>query len=383
MPSNPSGRHSSESLSDADLAQLHLDGHDQAFGELCTRYRPKLVAVLAARYHNLALAEDIAQDALLRAMERLNTYDSSQPFWPWLRTVAINIATDRFRREQRVSLRADPQPACALDPSDAVNERRIVGEALLELPERQRHALVLTYVEGWPAEQAAARMNITRNAFDQLLHRARGRLRLAYLAIEPETTRRTRMLIWPVIVAWLRRVRTRAAVTAEAASAQLVPAAFVLPVLAASATIAGGFVVEGTAPERASVAFHQDAAANESAPVPPRDARPPSTSLKAERNVHEQRTSDAQAGALTQRGPRSSGDAAEPQAVTTTTETTRERNRLHQRVTIRTGPGDSTTGRESDVACDDDLGRATCDMEEAVATSTEAVLEQLPAEDDG
>ena len=94
--------------SDAPLAVRAAAGDREAFGSLIERYQAavrRLTRAVTADAHD---ADDAAQDAFLSALDRIETYDATRPFGPWLMRIATNAAIDLVRRRavRRVRARA-------------------------------------------------------------------------------------------------------------------------------------------------------------------------------------------------------------------------------------------------------------------------------------
>lgn len=178
-------------LDDAALVRRHLSGDEQAFAELYLRYHGRVLAFVRMRLRDASAAEDVAQDVLLRAHDRLHHFDVDRPLWPWLRTIASNLCVDHVRRQARqarlVDQLADSPSAPGASLAEGVAERALLQQALSEVPPRQRDALLLCYQQGFRPVDAAPRFGLGRNAFEQLLHRARRNLRKAYQQIEVTT----------------------------------------------------------------------------------------------------------------------------------------------------------------------------------------------------
>ena len=155
------------------------------------------------------LAEDVAQETLLRAYLRMDTMDFDRPLWPWLKCVAVRLVVDSKRALRRESL--DPEPA--LEPStdtfDTTVERQLLIDALRGLPVRHQVVLGLRYVEEWKSAEVGAVLGLSRVAVEQLLLRARRRLSAEYLALGGESTG-WRVVLWPVVYV-LSRIRDRSA----------------------------------------------------------------------------------------------------------------------------------------------------------------------------
>src|SRR3989449_621965 len=138
---------------EADLVARAVAGERAAFGTLVERYAGVARRVARAVLGNPEDADDAAQDAMLSALVKLEQYDARRPFGPWLLRIVANAATDRRRR--RSVRRVEPLDVglTAGGPRpDTTAERRALNErlrqALAQLPERRRMAVVLFDVEG-------------------------------------------------------------------------------------------------------------------------------------------------------------------------------------------------------------------------------------------
>ncbi len=159
-------------------------GDRLAFDALAARYLLRLRRAALRVLGDPAAAEDVAQDALLRAWVRAGTYDRAQAsVSTWLHRIAVNAAIDRVRALRPTTAVPDQlhDPAPAADLVLAGRQRsRLLAEAIATLPERQRTALALTYGEGWSGRDAARALSVSTRALEGLLHRGRKLLR-AYL----------------------------------------------------------------------------------------------------------------------------------------------------------------------------------------------------------
>jgi len=177
-----------DDVTDGVLVREHLGGDPDAFAVLHRRYFARLVAFCQGRGSAGADAEDIAQETLLSALCAAGRYQCDRPMWPWLRTIATRLLVDRADRARIVVIdltddpaalaEANPSPSL-LDDDDlrAVDERAALAEAMSHLNRRHQMALQLRYLEDWSAEATAEFLGISPNAVDQLVHRARSRLR--------------------------------------------------------------------------------------------------------------------------------------------------------------------------------------------------------------
>ena len=140
------------------------------------------------------LAEEVAQDTLLRVLDKLDTFEGRSKFTTWVQKIAVRVALTELRRKRwrEVSLEAMTGeengqgglsfladsglgPEVAAEQSDMVARvRRIILE---ELTEKQRTALVAAQIKGMPISEVASRMGMKRNALYKLMHDARLRLK--------------------------------------------------------------------------------------------------------------------------------------------------------------------------------------------------------------
>ena len=167
---------------EADLVVRAAAGDRPAFGVLVERYAGVARRVARAVLGNPEDADDAAQDAMLSALVKLDQYDPRRPFGPWLLRIVANAATDRRRR--RTVRRVEPLDVglTAGGPRpDATAERRALGErlrqALAELPERRRIAVVLFDVEGYSHAEIAGVLGIPEGTVRSEVFHARRRLR--------------------------------------------------------------------------------------------------------------------------------------------------------------------------------------------------------------
>jgi len=167
---------------DEQLALRARDGDREAFGTLISRYAASVRRVAQAVLGDPDDADDAAQDAFLAALVKLTQYDEHRPFGPWLMRIVANAATDRRRR--RAVRRAEPlaRDLRAGGPQpDVVTQRRSLGtrlrEALANLPERRRLAVVLFDVEGYSHAEIGRILNVPEGTVRSEVFQARRALR--------------------------------------------------------------------------------------------------------------------------------------------------------------------------------------------------------------
>lgn len=141
------------------------------------REHPRLVAAMTLLLDDRAVAEEVAQEALLRAASRWERVSTLASPGGWTHRVAVHLATSQLRRRAlerrtRSRFRAEEVEE-AVDSATALTVRA----ALAELSERDRRLLVLHHVLGWSAAELADHDGGTPEAMRQRLVRARAALR--------------------------------------------------------------------------------------------------------------------------------------------------------------------------------------------------------------
>ncbi len=171
-------------VSDQTLMARTVEGDHAAFDTLAARYLLRLRRAALRVLGDPAAAEDVAQDALLRAWTRARSYDPAQAaVATWLHRIAVNAAIDRVRAARpSVAVPDDLQDTAPAADTVIANQQRnrLLAEAIATLPDRQRTALALTYERGWSGQDAAQALQVSTRALEGLLHRGRKVLR-AYL----------------------------------------------------------------------------------------------------------------------------------------------------------------------------------------------------------
>jgi RNA polymerase sigma-70 factor (ECF subfamily) len=150
--------------SDARLVDAARRGDQAAFGELVLRYEQRLMRVIDRFVQDASLAEDLAQETFLKVYDRLEQFDASRRFGPWLFRVGVNLTLDYLRRKKRRgrwSLFSDrwkekaPDPAVR-DPRQQLDLQQEVQKVLQLIPEKYRTVMVLRDLEGFSTSEIAA-----------------------------------------------------------------------------------------------------------------------------------------------------------------------------------------------------------------------------------
>lgn len=169
-------------------------------GEAFAELRPELLRHCYRMLGSFAEAEDVLQEALLRAWRSRETFAGDAPLAHWLMRIATNACLNRLTRERSRTLpQLERSPASAStpiealeaatwvtpapdaqlfpDPARTLEEREAVALAFIallqRLPPKQRAVLLLKDVVGWSAEEIAASLELTLSSVNSALHRAR------------------------------------------------------------------------------------------------------------------------------------------------------------------------------------------------------------------
>jgi len=154
-------------------------GDAGAWAALVGRHLPAVTRCAAYMLGDPTEAEDVAQDTFLRLHRKLSSWEGGEDgLSSWLHRVAVNLSIDRHRAPARPVALANigdvAEPAGLDGPLD---RKRHIEAALADLPERQRAALVLVHYQGLSGCEAAAALDVSVEALESLLARARRTLR--------------------------------------------------------------------------------------------------------------------------------------------------------------------------------------------------------------
>ena len=174
---------------DAELLTAHVQGDDQAFTLLVQRHRDRLWAVALRTTGDPEEAADALQDALISAFRRADQFRGDSAVTTWLHRIVVNAALDRLRRRSvraAVPLPEEGGPGVLVDPTDHLGRREdqlAIAQALAQLPDDQREAILLVDVEGWSVDEAARQLGIPSGTVKSRCSRGRAKLaaNLAYL----------------------------------------------------------------------------------------------------------------------------------------------------------------------------------------------------------
>lgn len=167
-------------------------GDQQAFGELIELYQHKVYQICLRMIGNRQEAEDLAQEAFLRAYLNIESYNIEKKFSSWLFRIATNLTIDRLRKK-KADYYLDAEIAGAegitmyaqLAADEELPEDQVVSLELQEtiqneimrLPPKYRSAIVLKYVEDFSLKEISEILNIPVATVKTRIHRGREALR--------------------------------------------------------------------------------------------------------------------------------------------------------------------------------------------------------------
>lgn len=171
-----------------DLLEKARGGNLFAFEEIVRRHQRRVFAVAYRVLRRHDAADDVAQEAFVRAWRNLKDFDLERPFAPWVCRIAANLAVNEVRspraREQGLPEGHAETPAETADPLEGVLDqeaRRVLDAALREIPQEQRAVFVLRVFEEQSYREIAEGLGISIGTVMSRLARAREKLRLALL----------------------------------------------------------------------------------------------------------------------------------------------------------------------------------------------------------
>jgi RNA polymerase sigma-70 factor (ECF subfamily) len=181
---------SDEDTEDVRLMQLVAEGDTSAFEELIERHQALVAGTVARMLGSNSDVEDIAQQVFIRVWKSARRYVPRAKFTTWLLKITRNLVFNELRRSKRhahIPLQSEPgaeeiplkdETNPAPDASLLETElQRAIEEAIMQLPESQRMALVLRRYEQLSYEQIAEVLDLSVPAVKSVLFRARTELR--------------------------------------------------------------------------------------------------------------------------------------------------------------------------------------------------------------
>jgi len=164
-------------------------GDVAAFDQLVRRYFDRAGAIARRLMQNREDAEDLVQDAFMRALERLDSFDESRDFGPWFFRLLVNTGINARRSRSRRQMEPEPFETPSFDAlPDVLAERGEIRErfeaALATLPERQRMIIGMFEVDGFSSVEIAETLGVSPETVRWHVHQARQTLRRALAPVK-------------------------------------------------------------------------------------------------------------------------------------------------------------------------------------------------------
>ena len=173
-------------MEDGEIVRGIRGGDREGMGRLVQKYQSRLFGLVLMMVREPADAEEVTQDAFVRAYQHLDQFDETRPFYPWLAAIAVRLAQNRLHHNVRVRQRegmplesvAEPAiSAGALNTLIRDERSRDMWQAVAALPSGERTAVILYYREEMSVGDVARALGVTAGTIKTLLFRARRHLR--------------------------------------------------------------------------------------------------------------------------------------------------------------------------------------------------------------
>jgi RNA polymerase sigma-70 factor, ECF subfamily len=167
-------------------------GDQNAYAEIVEIYKNKVYQLCYRMLGNRHEAEDVAQEAFIRAYVNIHTYNPNMKFSSWLYRIATNLSIDRIRKKkpdfyldaevsgtdgltmysQLAATEASPE-----DALESLELQETVQKAILKLPEKYRSVIVLKYIEELSLQEISEILDLPVGTVKTRIHRGREALR--------------------------------------------------------------------------------------------------------------------------------------------------------------------------------------------------------------
>ena len=184
-------------VEDRDLVTLALEGREGAYRELLSRYERPVFSLVYRMVRDRSLAEDLSQDAFIRAFNAIESYNPRYKFSSWIFKIANNLTIDHLRKRRIATVSIDGAPDATSaeaqaqtrlvvqsrdeNPEEYVEHRELgsqIESAIGELRPEYRAVVLLRHVDGHSYDEIAHIMDVPLGTVKTYLHRARAELKL-------------------------------------------------------------------------------------------------------------------------------------------------------------------------------------------------------------
>ncbi|NKB38216.1 MAG: sigma-70 family RNA polymerase sigma factor [Gammaproteobacteria bacterium] len=162
-------------------------GRIEAYSEIVKLYQKRVIALSLIIVRDFAAAEDLAQDAFVRAYTQLHRYDDKQDFYPWLATITVRLSQNWLRTEKRARARVE----VANEDAENISQTDFLGKLIEDESSRQlwlsvaalapseRTATLLYYQQDMKVADIAKALDVSDGTIKTMLYRSRQKLREA------------------------------------------------------------------------------------------------------------------------------------------------------------------------------------------------------------
>ena len=166
----------------AQLVERAREGDRAAMERLYHEHAGRVYSVVRRLAGDDALADDLAQEAWIRAFEKLDLFRGEASFGTWMYRLATNTALNRLRSDRRHRELESEAPVDGIHGGrttvdDAVINQRVLQRALDRLPDGYRQVLVMHDVEGMTHREIADALEVAVGTSKSQLHKARAKMR--------------------------------------------------------------------------------------------------------------------------------------------------------------------------------------------------------------
>ena len=175
-----------------DLIQRAKHGDHDAFGQLVLTHQNKVYTLCVHMVTNREEAEDLAQEAFLKAWRNLDSFQEESSFATWMHRLTTNVCLDHLRKQARrqnisTAVSLDDEESGWTEPVDHTQDpqrrleqreqRELLAKALNELPEHHRRLIIMREVSGLSYQEIADALDADLGTVKSGISRARERLR--------------------------------------------------------------------------------------------------------------------------------------------------------------------------------------------------------------
>jgi len=159
-----------EALSDEDLMVMYQSGSEDAFQTLYRRHSEKIYGFLRGRVWNHERAAELYQESFLKMHRSKHLYNKSLPALPWIFSITKSVLVDGLRVDQRA--RRDAEYSAETASSEDQRSIGDVASLMNRLPESQRRAIELRYIDEKTFEEIAASLETSSDNARKIVSRA-------------------------------------------------------------------------------------------------------------------------------------------------------------------------------------------------------------------